>query len=111
MLIFQLCAFQSRAYNFVSRCGKFFAGEPHWVYWCTCNEMDSRLKDSLSSSSIMEYTDASSLFPKCIHVLAVKQIVESLDAVHGIAVESDLSGKCLHYVDGMGLAICDFILN
>lgn len=47
---------------------------------------------SRTASSYMEYTDASSLLPKCIHVLA---IVESLDAVYGIAVESDLSGKCM----------------
>lgn len=86
-------AFQSRAYKFVSRCGKFFAGKPHWVYWCSCNEMDSRLKDSLSSSGDMGYTDASSILPQCIHVLAVKQIIESLDAIDGIKVHSDLSGK------------------
>lgn len=55
--------------------------------------MDSRLKDSLSSSGDVKFADASSVLPQCIHVLAVKQIVESLDAVDGRTVESDFTGK------------------
>lgn len=56
--------------------------------------MDSRLKDSLSSSGSVEYTSAS--LSQCIHVAAVKQIIEPLDAIDGITVEADLSGKSLH---------------
>ncbi len=48
--------------------------------------------DSISSSSKVEFTIASSVLTQCIHVLAVKKIMESLDAIDGITVESDLSG-------------------
>lgn len=63
--------------------------------------MDSHLKDSLSSSGDVKFVTASTVLPQCIHVLAVKQIVESLDAVDGRTVESDLSGKSYYtYVRG-----------
>ena len=83
---------QSRTFYFVSRCGKFFAGESHWVYWCTCNKKKSELIDSFSWSSHMSFAEVSDILLNCMHVKAVQNIVVSLDGIQSISADSDLSG-------------------
>ena len=83
---------QAHCYVFVSRCAKYFSGNPHWVYWCSCDQRRSEFLDSLSSTSDTSFQEVSAMFPECLHITSVQKIVNNIDALHGISVELDLSG-------------------
>lgn len=101
---------QSKEFHFVSRCGKFFNGESHWVYWCTCNKKKSEFIDSLSSCCDVSYADVSGLLLDCMHIAAVLSVVASFDAVQSISADSDSSGN-FSYIIHLIIMNCILLLS
>lgn len=82
----------------MTRCGKLFAGESQWVYWCTCNRKKSELMDSFSCSGNEAYSDVADIMFCCLHIQAIMTVINPLDAVQNISADSDLSGTLISLI-------------
>ena len=76
----------------MSRCAKFFDGEPNWVYWCNCDIAAAEHLDSLNSKIDKSYDEIKCFLPSCEHIAAVRTIVQCVDAVNGITADLDVTG-------------------
>ena len=88
-----LLLLQHHDYLFVSRTGRCFNKDFHWVYWCSCDKPRAHLLNSLSPVLELEYTEFCKTIPsKCIHILALQEILSTSDDVPSVFPEQDLSG-------------------
>ena len=85
---------QAHCYVFVSRCAKYFSGNPHWVYWCSCDQRRSEFLDSLSSTSDTSFQEVSAMFPECLHITT------------DIVKVGNEGSVCVRVGDNFGVVIC-----
>ena len=82
---------------FVTRAGKCYSGNPHWVYWCSCDPRRAELLSSISSHVDTTYEESSKHFSDCIHIAVVRNIAEDLDGMYGISAQHDFEGKYIAF--------------
>ena len=82
---------QHNQYVFVSRRAIILDDGLQWVFCCSCNESRAALIASLSHNTKSSYVDLSA--GECLHIAAAIQIVEKIDAVHGISPVDEFAGN------------------
>ena len=65
------------------------------MYWCDCDNTRGKFVDGLSSEIIDGSASAiSDCYPECIHISAVRDIVEEeVDTVFGLSADDEFAGK------------------
>lgn len=79
---------------FVTRAGKCYSGDHHWVYWCSCDVRRAELIDSISSHVDTTFEEAATQLPECLHITVIRKITEEdIDGVYGISAQHDFGGQ------------------
>lgn len=66
------------------------SGEARWAYWCKCDPFRADLVESLSSGVSIDELERDC--PECLHILALKRIIQKVDAIHDISPEQEFDG-------------------
>ena len=79
---------------FVTRAGKCFSGDPHWVYWCSCDVRRAELIDNMSSYVDTTFEEAATQLSECLHINITRKIAEEdIDGIYGISAQHDFEGQ------------------
>ena len=81
---------------FVTRAGKCFSGDPHWVYWCSCDVRRAELIDNMSSYVDTTFEEAATQLSECLHINITRKIAE--EDIDGIIFQHSMIlkvSKCI----------------
>ena len=84
---------QVNRFQFIARVAKYFEGEIHWAYSCSCDHDLASLTESLSYSLTISYSSYEQSSHNCLHIQATQIILEEFDSLLGITPNQELNGK------------------
>ena len=87
------CHSQPNSFVFVSRCAKYFVEELEWVFWCSCDATRGSLIGAAGSHIEMKYSVFQERFAPCLHITALKLILDDVDALHEVTPNDDFIGE------------------
>ena len=82
----------------MSRRAIFFGDDPNWLYWCSCDSDKAALVNSLSHKVIDIISRDHFKDTECQHVLATKEVITELDAIHSILPTVEFAGKTMYII-------------
>lgn len=77
---------------FVTRAGKCYSGDHHWVYWCSCDIRRAELIAYLHMLILL--LKRLLQLSECLHITIVRKIAEEdIDGIYGISAQHDFEGQ------------------
>ena len=69
-----------------------FSDGVEWIYACSCDFNASQLTKTLNTHINCDYSQYTEELPECIHIMVVKRISSTIDAIHNLSPSADFSG-------------------